>query len=618
MERPVTVAPDLSILSPAAGIRTSEPDEEPTTPAPLPDLVVMGARIELETGGACGFTSTKLGTTVRLGNVGQADAGPFVVRTNGAEQRFLQGLIAGETAVAWFPAYSSAADTTITVDANSEVSESDEDNNTLSQMLPVPTLPPTCTPRLTATTTPTPTSTAAPSAVASNTPAPTIPPPPAVTVREGQTTILTYPYAAFTSQAWSQTHNMPYAVLDRNAYNASSPVPVESTYRTLVAENEYLKLTILPDLGGRLYEVLFKPTGNAETYRNPVLKPSPWGPPEMGWWLAAGGIEWCLPVEEHGYESAEPWLATIEEDASGVTIKLRDSRAKDRIQVEVAVRLEAEAGCFTIRPRIENPTSTPLAVKFWTNAMLAPGGRNSPSAELRFVMPDAVTAVTVHSRGDETLPSYNERMPWPVVNGRDLSRLGNWNRWLGFFEDPAIGGFVGVYDETYDEGIVRIFSAAVAQGSKVFAHGWNDAIPPSNWTDDGSSYVEIHGGPSSTFDDSVTVPAGGHLQWTETWYPIAGMGGLRFANETAALNLTARGKQVHVSVAVARPWAGEAVLLLNGQEEWRSGLSLLPGQVFGDTISLGIDVPPTGQLTIRLDGQAGNAVATYTAEYSLE
>ena len=91
---------------------------------------------------------------------------------------------------------------------------------------------------------------------------------------------------------------MTYPVLDRAAYEGSNPEPKEVAYRTLVLENEYLRLTFLPDLGGRIYEVLYKPTGHVETYHNPVLKPSPWGPPEQGWWLAEAqqgrpGASWC-------------------------------------------------------------------------------------------------------------------------------------------------------------------------------------------------------------------------------------------------------------------------------------------------------------------------------------
>jgi hypothetical protein len=401
------------------------------------------------------------------------------------------------------------------VDATQQVAEADEDNNYFSQMVPIPTLPPTCTPPSAAsvsqaTARPTATPTETPEAPPNPAPAPSATPlPAAVAVYEGQVAIPTFPYETYLQPAWSETFGMPFQVLDRAAYEASNPSPSDVRYRTLTVENEYLKLVFLPEVGGRLYEVVYKPTGHRQTYRNPVLKPSPWGSVEQGWWLAAGGFEWCLPVEEHGYEWGIPWKLSTHRDGNGVTVLLRDSDAPDRVRAEIAVRLEAGQASFTIRPRIENPTGSPLSAKYWTNAMLAPGGHNAPSASLRFILPDPVTSVTVHARGDEALPGYNERMPWPIVNGVDLSRLGNWNRWLGFFEDPAQGEFMAVYDEAYDEGIVRVFPADASPGAKVFAYGWQHPISPGNWTTDTSSYVEIHGGAAPTFDGSIELPAGG-------------------------------------------------------------------------------------------------------------
>jgi hypothetical protein len=439
-------------------------------------------------------------------------------------------------------------------------------------------------------------------------------------MHEGQVSIPTYPYAEFTTQATDNNYNISYAVLDRSAYDASGPVPSDMNYRILVVENEYLKLTFLPDVGGRLYEVVYKPTGHRETYRNPVLKPSPWGPPEQGWWLAAGGIEWCLPVDEHGYEWGIPWKISAAGDGKSIAVTLRDTgpNVQDRVRAVIVVKLEAGAAYFTIQPRIENPTGAPLAVKYWTNAMLAPGGRNGPSADLHFVLPDAVRAVTIHSRGDESLPGPGERMPWPVVGGVDLSRLGNWSRWLGFFEDPAAGNFIGVYDLGYDEGMVRIFPADVAQGAKGFAFGWKDPIPATNWTDDGSSYVEIHGGLAPTFGASVTIPAGGALQWTETWYPVAGLGGLRYANGMAALNLSAGGGQAQVSAAVTRAWSGDVVFVLDGNERWRQAVSLVPGQPFRASVPLGDKAPQSAQLTLRLEAPNGENVAQYSVNLDLK
>jgi hypothetical protein len=576
-------------------------------PQPLPDLLIKSAQISLETGNACDYTSTQLGLRVWLENAGNAPAGPFTLQANDTQQSVPNGLAAGQTLSLWFADYRSDSENTITVDLASQVEESNEGNNQFAQRLPIPTLPPPCTPSGSELSTSTP-------------PAPTPtpqPPPQSVTMSEGQVDIPTYNYADATTQAWSDAFNISYPVLDRAAYDASNPVPSTVTYRTFVVENEYLRLTFLPDLGGRLYELFYKPAGHPVTYRNPVLKPSPWGPPEQGWWLAAGGFEWCLPVEEHGYEWGIPWKLAATGDGQSVTVLLRDSDETNRVRAEIAIRLQAGEARFTIRPRLENPTGAPLNVKYWTNAMLAPGGNNAPSGDLYFVLPDQVTAVTVHSRGDGRLPGYNERMPWPVFDGTDFSRLGNWDRWLGFFEDPAVGEFVAVYDRSHDEGVVRISDPNLTQGVKAFAFGWQDPIPASNWTDDRSSYVELHGGPAPTFDDSVTIPAGEHLQWTETWYPAAGLGGMRYANRLAALNLEAGEGQARLAVATTRQWEGDIVLLLNGQELWRTSANIAPGQPLRDVVAFGTDAPETGRLTLRLEAPDGTLAAEYGADFRL-
>jgi hypothetical protein len=600
---------ELIPLSPSAGATAIDvPTIAPEISQALPDLLLKHTQVELETGGACAYSSTELGVRIWVENGGTADAGPFVVEVNGASQTVTDGLAAGETISLWFPGAVYDGENTVLLDSTSQVRELQEENNTFSQRLPIPTLPPTCTPEPASPAVNTPTT-----SPPTSTPLPQ-PAPANITMREGEITIPVYPFGRYTDEAWSAVYNMPYPVLQRAAYEASNPSPANETYRIFVVENEYLRLTFLPDLGGRLYEVIYKPTGHHVTYRNPVLKPSPWGPEEQGWWLAAGGIEWCLPVEEHGYEWGVPWKLGATHEGDSVTVTLRDSDALDRVRAEIAVQLKAGEASFSIRPRLENPTGASMTVKYWTNAMLAPGGRNAPSADLHFVLSEAVSTVTVHSRGDEFLPAYNERMSWPIHNGTDYGRLGNWNRWLGFFADPALGGFLGVYDYAYDEGMVRTFSPDMAPGAKVFGFGWNEPIPPDNYTDDGSSYVEIHGGPAPTFDHSVTLPAGGQMQWTEVWYPVAGLGGLRYANGTAALDLSAGGGQAHLAVTVVRPWSGDVVLLLDGQEYWRQRASLLPGEPFRSTVPLGSEVPQSGRITLRLQALDGTVDVEYGTE----
>lgn len=366
-------------------------------------------------------------------------------------------------------------------------------------------------------------------------------------------TIHTYPY----SQCLKTRNNGPYTYqwLDWGCYG--NPTPVPHDYELLVLENDYLLVTLLPELGGRVYQMIYKPTGHNELYRNPVVKPNPWGPLEQGWWLAVGGIEWGLPVEEHGYEWGEPWAYQVVTSTAGITVTLRDTTATDRVRATITLHLPAGRGYLAVTPRIENPTGDDLDYKFWLNAALAPGAANTVGADLHFIF--NADQVTVHSSGD--LDEYDV-LDWPRHDGHDYSRLGNWDHWLGFFERPqAATDFIGVYDTSANEGVARVFPHDVALGAKGFGFGWSHPINWHTWTDDGSTYVELHGGVAPTFWDMATITAGQSLEWTEYWYPVSGIGYLSAATADAALGVRESGDRFYVGVHSTAPRAAGTTTL---------------------------------------------------------
>jgi hypothetical protein len=357
-------------------------------------------------------------------------------------------------------------------------------------------------------------------------------------------TIPTYPYADYLYDAYNATYNMTYPVLDWTSYAASNPTPVPQDYELLVMENDYLTVTVLPALGGRVYQLIDKATGQNHLYQNPVIKPTHWGPPEQGWWLAAGGIEWCLPVDEHGYESGIPWGWTAIISSAGVTVTVSDSDATDRLRARIDLFLPSQRAYLLVAPHIENPTGAAVDYKFWISAALAPGATNKPTAGLEFIFHAAEMAV--HSTGDARLPGVwptvptapDYRFTWPVYNGVDYSRLGNWREWLGFFEYPqAAGDFVGVYNHDTQAGVTRVFPRDIARGTKGFAYGWANPLDWHGWTDVESGGVELHGGVAPTFWDTAHLDAGETLAWTEVWYPVNATGGVTAATREAALHL---------------------------------------------------------------------------------
>ena len=145
----------------AAQTQTRTPTSAPTASFTLasisqvlPDLTISAMRIELQNT-SCFTPDDMLGVRVWVTNIGQAAAGNFVVRVNGVEQ-MVYGLEIGETQAVFFPGYSNPV--TAIVDSTGAIAESNENNNTRSEILPIPTAPLPCpTPTFTPTLTPTPT-----------------------------------------------------------------------------------------------------------------------------------------------------------------------------------------------------------------------------------------------------------------------------------------------------------------------------------------------------------------------------------------------------------------------------------------------------------------------------
>lgn len=481
----------------------------------------------------------------------------------------------------------------------------------LTPDIPSPTATVRVTPTPRATATPTATSTALPTATATATLAPTATPTitstATVSVTTQQVMIATYPFRAFQRDVTDPAYNWTWPMLDRAAYLASQPQPTPQAYRQLVMENEYLRVSVLPELGGRLYEIIHKTSGHDALYKNRVLKPSPWGPPpqdglEAGW-LAAGGIEWGLPVADHGYAWGTPWgydsLHFSDQEATLTVFQ----QPKGRLQISTDISLLADEAALTLRTRLTNPTDQAVDFKYWLNAMLAPGGQNRPSPALHFLLP--ARGVTVHSTGDPDLPAAGQSMSWPIYQGRDLSRLANWHQYLGFFARPALlHGFTGVYDTAADEGLVRIFPPDVMPGVKLFGLGGSDPIAPATYTDDDSGYVEMHGGLAPTFDDTVRLDANDSLYWEETWYPVAGIGDIVFADATGALNVQKTESGLQVSFYPVRQVRGSLALTVSGTAVSTQPIDLRPAQPFIQTIPLPPDLPARGVVTVQiLDGE---------------
>jgi hypothetical protein len=317
--------------------------------------------------------------------------------------------------------------------------------------------------------------------------------------------------------------------------------------------------------------------------------------------LAAGGIEWAFPVDEHGLNEWRPWRFSTRATAQGLSVTVSDVETRTGMEVGVTISLDTDHAYVTLQPWARNDTAQAHPYQLWLNGMLTLGG-NSVSGETEFIIPAG--QVVVHSTGDGGLPGAGGSMAWPRHGGRDMSRYSNWDAYLGFFAPALSAGFVGVYDHATDQGMVRAFTPGWPAGTKFFGPA---GLSPTLWTDDESDYVELWSGATASFWDYATLNSGEGVGWTERWYPVNGLGGLNAANETAALRLVDTGGGAEVGVAVSALTTGELRLWAGGQRASSWGVTLYPGQAFRATWTR----PPemTGALGLRLTNGSGQIIA---------
>ena len=431
------------------------------------------------------------------------------------------------------------------------------------------------------------------------TPEPKVPP---VSLRWDELTIDTYAYEEALYTAPEQAGH-PYPLLDSDRVGPPRP----RTYRVLIMRNEYLELTLLPALGGRVYQCCFLPTGQDLFYNNQVIKPTHWGPADQGWWLAVGGMEFCLPVDEHGYVTAEPWETEINRYADGsaaVTMHIQEQTR--HIEARVSIILRPQAAAFTVHSALRNTSASEQAFQYWINAMVAPGA-HSVRPSLRFYYPSS--EVIVHSTGDASLPGAGETLTWPGYQGRDLSHYAQWRDWLGFFAPDVEAPFTAVYEPTTQLGMVRVFPPQVAQGNKLFGFGPQQKHAEV-YTDDGSGYVEMWGGFTPTFGDYATLEPGEQMAYEEMWYPVAGCGGVSFANKKVALHAIREGEELRVSIFSPTKRAGIVQIVKDQQEIAEQPFSVYPEAPF--TWQFAALGRMEESLTVRIiDGQ-GILIARHT------
>jgi Domain of unknown function (DUF5107) len=361
---------------------------------------------------------------------------------------------------------------------------------------------------------------------------------------------------------------------------------VDRSFKTYVLENRYLKVTLLPEFGGRILSIIYKPTGHEELYRDQVGVPYGIGEGNFyyNWMMVYGGIFPTFPDAEHGKTWLKPWDFKIEKQSDAevtVSMSLKDDfafaaapkqfrRGSTGIEATYYVTLKADRAALDARVVLKNPKNAAIDYEYWTCTTLAPGSDpDHPKATggAEIIAPIVAYFTPSWSKnlaeGDESLGPGRSRF-------EKLRYFKNWPTLGIAYAAPDMqgGNFWGVINHDNEEGIIRIADNTLTRGLKMWTWGFpslaNDAVARKE-ANQAQPYVELWAGVSDQFFHEASFPALGEVSIPETYGPTVGMSNVTDANEHMLVNLVAEGGRATLQFTSLEPAAPLHVALKRGE-----------------------------------------------------
>jgi len=367
----------------------------------------------------------------------------------------------------------------------------------------------------------------------------------------------------------------------------------DRTYRALFLENEYLKVTCLPELGGRLHSVLDKTTGAETFHLNNVIKPSMIA---MRGAFISGGVEWNAGPQVHTVTILSPVDALVGTNPDG-SAYLEVSNLEKTLRTRWTVRVTLHPGRAYLdeQIRIFNPVDAVNPYYFW-NCTAFPAKSGT-----RFIYP--MTLGTDHYGVD----FFN----WPIHEGKDLSWLKNYETWASIFSVDCIFDFFGAYDVDDDRGVVQVANHYELSGKKAWTWGTWDfgLVSQKNLTDDDGPYIEVQSGPLPTQSDYGMLLPRQQVAWREWWYPVHGLGdGFEFATKDIAIQTRREDGQLRLNmIATGKFPNATCVVSQDGRALLTRRLALSPQEA----CSVVVSPAPQGAAEVTIWTRQGDTLARF-------
>jgi Tfp pilus assembly protein PilF len=311
--------------------------------------------------------------------------------------------------------------------------------------------------------------------------------------------------------------------------------PVKVKYKAVILEDDFLRIKVFPEIGGKIWSVEDKTCGKEMFYDNKVIKfrdislRGPW---------TSGGIEFNYGVIGHAPSCSFPVdYTTVQNPDGSVSCLISDFDLLTRTRWTVVINLPKDKGWFTTSSFWHNGNSGSQPYYNWVNTGI------TATEDLELIYP-----------GTYSIGHGGETIPWPA----DEERGKNLSRWaendFGADKSYHVSGiyepYFGAYWENENFGMMHIAERDEKAGKKFFSWALSDQgdIWVELLTDDNRQYLEAQSGrlfnQNSAGTSSLTpykqfyfTPYGTDV-WTEYWFPFKDTGGVSGASLYGVVNVT--------------------------------------------------------------------------------
>ena len=389
----------------------------------------------------------------------------------------------------------------------------------------------------------------------------------------------------------------PYPFLDSLGSQKTN-----KSWKAVYLENKYLKVTVLPELGGHVYQIFDKTLNRDIIYSNPVMKYAMVA--LRGAWVS-GGIEWNFP-DGHTLTTVSPidYVIRTEPDGSAA-VAVGDTERVQGMQWQIILRLRPDTRVLETEVTLNNRRPVTGRYWYWSTA-------GAPAAEdLRFNYPMR-----------EAYPhAFWPVFKFPKEKGVDIGRFSEVPNFLSLFARDSKRDYFGVYYEKSDWGVVHVADHRELPGKKTWTWGTDDNgdIWIEKLTDGGGQYVEFQGGRFETQMEHQFIAPHRVEHFYEYWFGVNKMrGAWNEATRYAALRMQVENNRASLSILPNAQFdQAELIVETVGKRLHTSRTNLDPAEIFSTTLDLPAEAAKQ-PILLTLRSRDGRTLLRYRTDSSAD